>query len=240
MKHREKVIFENAMKAVIALMTAIVFFGESVSAFAQGQVNFSNAGPGVNAPISDASGNRIIGPSPYVADLFWSTDTNAPMDNLTPASQNTPFSSVTNYGGGYFFGGSITLPWTTILAQVRVWDTRFGTTYYGARDKGGEFGFSNLIIVVPDPAPGQPSPLTGLESFQLQRLPHVASVVTTTNTIVFSWPTEQTTYAVQQNPDISQSNWVTLPNQPVTVGQQQQVILPVPSIGRMFYRLVSQ
>jgi len=228
------------MKAVFILSAVIVLFGKPVSSIAQGQVAFSNAGPGLNAPISNASGDRIIGPSPYVADLFWSTDTNAPMDNLTPVGQNSQFSTVTNFGGGYFFGDSITLPWVPILAQVRVWDTRFGATYYEAIGQGGEFGFSNLIIVVPDPAPGQPSPLTGLESFQLQRLPHVTTLLTTTNTIVLSWQTQQTAYAVQQNPDLSPGNWTTLAITPVTIGQQQRVVTPVTNTARMFYRLVSQ
>ena len=64
--------------------------------------------------------------------------------------------------------------------------------------------------------------------------------LTATNTIVFSWLTEQTAYLLQQNPDLSPTNWVTLSNTPVTVGQQQQVVLPVPTTGRMFYRLISQ
>jgi len=162
------------------------------------------------------------------------------MDSLEAAGIDTPFSNT--QGGGYFFGGAIALPVGTVptLAQVRVWDTNYGSDYYQARDTGGEFGFSNLIIVYPSVPPGTATTLFGLEGFQLQRLPRVTTVLTTTNTIVFSWSTELTTYAVQQNPDLSPTNWTTLPNTPTTIGQQQQVILPVPSNGRMFYRLVSQ
>jgi len=175
---------------------------------------------------------------PYVADLFWSTDTTAQADSLNAAGFNALFSTLPGYfnGGGKDLGVGI----VPVLCQVRVWDTNYGSTYYQARDKGGEFGFSNLIIITPSPPPGTATPLLGLKGFQLQQLPNLTAVATATNTIVFSWPTEQTTYAVQQNPDFSPNNWVTLPNQPVTVGQQQQIILLVPSIGRMFYRLISQ
>jgi hypothetical protein len=126
------------------------------------------------------------------------------------------------------------------VAQVRVWDTTYGSTYYQARDNGGEFCFSNLITIAPSVPPGTATPLFGLQGFQLQRLPHLTSTLTTTNTILFSWPIEVTSYAVQQNPDLWPTNWVTLPNTPVTVGQQQQVTVPLPSSGKMFYRLVSQ
>ena len=207
--------------------------------FGQGQIDFANyyGGGALNAPVTNAAGDRIIGP-PYVAHFFWSSNSQATMDSLEPAGFDTPFSNA--QGGGYFFGGSIDLPLGPILAQVRVWDTNYGSGYYEARDKGGEFGYSNLIIAYPTVPPPTAMPLFGLEGFQLQRLPQVTSALTTTNTIVFSWPTEQTVYAVQQNPDLLSSNWTTLSITPLTVGNEQQVIIPVPQSGRMFYRLVSE
>jgi len=200
-------------------------------------IAFQNLASGVDAPVTNAIGNRIVSPSPYVADLFWSTNAEASMDSLTSFNMPVQFSST----AGYFFGGGRTAgPPIPTLVQVRVWDATYGSTYYEARDKGGEFGFSNLITITPSVPPGTATPLFGLEGFQLQRLPRFATTVSTTNTILFSWPVEQTAYAVQQNPDLWPTNWVTLPNTPVTVGQQQQVVVPLPSSGKMFYRLVSQ
>ena len=224
-----------------AFLTFFLIPATASVALGQGEITFSNGALGVNAPISDASGNPIIGPGPYIADLFWSPNTNAAMDILSAAGAETGFSSNSMNGGGYFFG-LVTLPVGEIpvVVQVRVWDTNYGTTYYSARDSGGEFGFSNLIIVVPDLPPGQPSALAGLQSFKLQRLPHVTTLLTTTNTIVLSWQTQQTAYAVQQNPNLSPTNWTTLAITPVTIGQQEQVITPVTNTARMFYRLVSQ
>ena len=219
-----------------AWIASILLFSTASVAVAQGQVDFANSAAGLNAPVSDASGKPISGGS-YVADLFWTTSTNAPMDSLTPAGHNTPF-----LGGGYFLGGTITFPGETIvrlLVQVRVWDTTYGSTYYQARDNGGEFGFSNSFFVVPDPPPGTPSVLYGLQSFQLQRLPHLTVSPATTNAILLSWPLEVTTYAVQQSLDLSPTNWVTLTNTPLVVGSQNEVTVPNPP-ARMFYRLVSQ
>ena len=226
------------------LVASTLLFGTTAVAVAQlgGFVDFSNLTPAANAPVSDASGKPIIG-GPYVADLFWSANTNAPMDALTPAGDKTPFTSFDNSGPGYFFGGAITFhsvyAGVRILVQVRAWDTTYGSSYYEARDNGGEFGFSNSFLAVPTVPPSIPWYLYGLQSFQLQRLPHLTIAPATTNTILLSWPVEVTTYAVQQSLDLSPTNWITLTNTPVVVGSQSEIILPNPP-ARMFYRLVSQ
>jgi hypothetical protein len=220
-------------------IASLVFFGTTLVAVAQGHLFVANFGGGVNAPISDASGNRIMWPSPYVADLFWSTDTSALMDEMIAVGQNTPFFASTNLGAGYFVGGDVTLPAGYILAQIRVWDTNYGSTYYEARDNGGEFGFSNLIIAIAFPPPGGPGFLVGLKSFQLQRLPHLRLSTTLTNTLLFSWTTNITNYALQQNNGFNATNWITLTNRPVVVASQNQVTIPKPQ-ATMFYRLVSQ
>jgi hypothetical protein len=198
---------------------------------------FQNFWQFVDAPVTNVAGERIAEPSPYVADLFWSTNTEASVDGLAAFNLPVQFSSMP----GYFFGGPRTAgPPINTLVQVRVWDATYGSNYYEARDNGAEYGYSNLLIVTPDLPPGPGAYLGGLQGFQLQRLPRLTNTVTSTNSIVFSWPTEQTTYALQENPDLSPTNWTTLTNRPTTVGQNQQVILPVPPASRMFYRLVSQ
>jgi len=207
----------------------------------QGQIAFGNLFKGyVNAPISDAAGQLITWPSPYVADLFYSSNTHALMDELIATGQPVDFLAPTNYGAGYFFLRTVTLPVVgVILAQVRAWDTNYGSTYYEARDKGGEFGFSNLILTDAGAPPGVPGLLIGLQSFQLQRLPRLNIRSTAANTLLFSWPTNITAYALQQNGGFNTSNWATLPKPPVVVGSQNQVTIPNPSETR-YYRLVSQ
>jgi len=215
------------------------FLATSFWSFGQAAINFANIGFTINAPVTNAAGNLIVG-SPYVAHFFWSSNMQSAMDNLEPAGSDTPFSNF--QGGGYFLGGSLGLPIgeIPILAQVRAWDTNYGSEYYQARDNGGEFGFSNLIIAHPSLPPGTATPLFGLEGFQLERLPHVTTLLTTTNTIMLGWQTQQTSYAVQQSADLSPTNWTTLAITPVTIGQQEQVVIPVTNTPRMFYRLVSR
>jgi hypothetical protein len=234
------------MKAAIA---SFVLLWSAFIATAQlqccGEVAFANFGPGFNAPISDAAGQLIAWPSPYVADLFYSNNTNAVMDDLIDAGKTADFSASTNYGAGLFVGGIVFLPvdFATVdflvLAQVRVWDTSYGSTYYEARDKGGEFGFSNLIIATAWPPPGSPGFLIGLQSFQLQRLPRLSISPTPTNSIVFSWPTNITSYALQQNSNLNTANWTTFTNVPAVVCPQNEVIIPKPQQG-IFFRLISQ
>lgn len=231
------------MKAAIA---SLLFLGTTAVATAQlqccGEVAFGNFGLlSLDAPISDAAGQLITWPSPYVADLFYSNNTNALMDDLIDTGTTVGFT----YGAGLFFYGIVRLPvdFATVdflvLAQVRVWDTNYGSTYYEARDKGGEFGFSNLIVATAWPPPGSPGFLTGLQSFQLQRLPHLAIGPTLTNTFLFTWPTNFTTYALQLNSRLDSTDWTTLTNAPIVVGSQNQLTLPKAQ-GTMFYRLISQ
>lgn len=223
------------------LISALLLFESTGSAAAQGigEVTFSNFGGGVNAPVFDATGNPITAPSPYVADLFWSVNTNATMDELTAVGDMTPFAGAASFGSGYFFGGSVNLPSIYILAQVRAWDTNYGSTYYTARDHGGEFGFSNLIVVFPAPAPGTPTPLTGLQSFRLQRLPRLSISLTPTNTLLFLWPAEVSSYGLQQNSRFDAAGWTSLTNAPILAGSENELILPKPPES-VFFRLISQ
>jgi hypothetical protein len=57
-----------------------------------------------------------------------------------------------------------------------------------------------------------------------------------TNTLVFTWTSSTTGYILQANTSLSSTNWVTLTNAPVTVGSNNQIILPTPA-SNQFYRL---
>lgn len=226
------------------LLTCLILVLVSIISVAQNKTVFSNVGPsGIpNAPVSDASGNLIGTGRPYVADFFWSTQLDTPMDSLMPYGKDTPFQSLTNgtTHDGYFFGGVVQFVLAgDILAQVRVWDTNFGSTYYEARDNGGEFGYSNIITNFPIPPPASPNYLLGLQSFQLQRLPRLSISPTPTNALLFTWPTNITSYSLQENSDLNMANWTTLTNATAVVGSQIQVTITKPQ-STMFYRLISQ
>src|SRR5882724_1041337 len=128
-------------------------------AFAQGTLVFANLAGGVNAPITNAAGLRIVGPGNFVADLYYSANTSATTDSLIAAGFNQIFSTTTaGGGGGYFLGGTKALTGVTgaIEAQVRVWDITKGATYAAALANGSDWGVSSpifLTLTLPPAAP---------------------------------------------------------------------------------------
>jgi len=87
---------------------------------------------------------------------------------------------------------------------------------------GGNFsligGFWSLLAV---PTPGAP-----LLTIQLS----------TTNTAIISWPSPSAGFTLQQNSDLSTTNWIAAP-QPVTDNGTNKFILVDPPTGNRFYRL---
>ena len=79
-------------------------------------------------------------------------------------------------------------------------------------------GFWSLIAVPAPPAP--PLSIT----------------LTTTNTVLISWPYPSTGFNLEQNGTLGATNWVSVPNAPVQVGAQWHVVVAPPA-GNSFYRL---
>jgi hypothetical protein len=163
------------MKKIVALMALL---GTASAGLAQGTLNFSSFATGVNAPATNVFGTRITagtapGGASYVAGLFFSTSTNAASSDLQFAGFTVPFSTLTLSGGGYFLGGARTINGASgaVVAQVRVWDLSRGTSYDTARNGGGEYGESNLILVNLALPPAPPPPMTGLQGFGLKIIP---------------------------------------------------------------------
>src|SRR5688572_10783867 len=114
--------------------------GLTSATFAQGTLIFANLAGGVNARVTNvATGAGITSPA-YLADLYFSTTTSTSTDALQAAGFNVPFSTTTAGGGGYFLGGTRTVPGATgtIIAQVRVWDSSLGATFEAVRAIGLE------------------------------------------------------------------------------------------------------
>ncbi len=74
------------------------------------------------------------------------------------------------------------------------------------------------------------------DRFQPQAPPLTISL-TATNTVLISWPSPYSGFALQQNSNLNTTNWVTLTNTPIAVGSQYQVTIPPPT-GNQFYRLM--
>jgi hypothetical protein len=157
------------------LLLTVGLLGLASGAFAQGTLVFANLASGVNAPVTNKLTGVRLTTVNWMADLYFSNNTNAPTDSLQAAGFNVPFSTTTSGGGGgYFLGGTRTVTGApgTIVAQVRVWDSQFGSTFELARANPNAFtGVSGTVLVnlaiPPAPAP----PLTGLTSFGVAPIP---------------------------------------------------------------------
>jgi hypothetical protein len=66
--------------------------------------------------------------------------------------------------------------------------------------------------------------------------PQLNFSVLPTSQLIFTWTSSTNGFLLQANASLATSNWVTLTNQPVTVGSGNQIVLPAPS-ANVFYRL---
>ena len=74
-------------------------------------------------------------------------------------------------------------------------------------------------------------------SIQTQGSPLLSVFVTSTNTVVVSWPAPSTGFSLQQNSNLSTTNWSSVTNVVQNAGGNNQVTI-APPIGNRFYRLV--
>lgn len=149
----------------------------AVAANAQGVINFSSASSGVNArfatsPLSSGGSNLLANvDTAFRADLFWAAGTTTvgvDAGSLSGAGFNQLFSSVAAQRG-FFSGGSKTIdgaaPGAQIVAQVRVWDTSFGTFAAAQQAAGAQWFASGLFLITPAlTPPNTPPNLIGLGS----------------------------------------------------------------------------
>lgn len=161
------------MKRKIALLVALAVSAASV--MAQGTINWQNGGPGVNAPVGDASaGNVLLNGAAYSADLFWALGTVTDANLLQSAGLSTPFAS--GASAGYFFGGVQTLTGVAIGAvitvQVRAWRTADGASWLAASTPQGAWHGQGNLIQVPLGGGTTPPPyMAGLTAFNLTANP---------------------------------------------------------------------
>jgi len=141
-----------------------------VSAFAQGTLNFANAGVGFQAKVTDTDHTTGLSGGAFSADLYWAAGTVTDSTLLNALNAPATFSTVASQAG-FFFGGTRTIPGAaggaTITAQVRVWDTASGSSWQAASGvNGARVGESILFQVkLADPTtspPGIPTALTGI------------------------------------------------------------------------------
>jgi MYXO-CTERM domain-containing protein len=152
-------------KALVAIAALLI----SVSAYAQGQINFNtHVGTGASATV-DA---RVFNPDGSAAiagygQLFivngaGSTATYTPLVDLNGGATAFRTSAA---GAGYFNGGGVTAPSAggTYNIVLRAWQGAAGSTYDSATVKGQ----SAVLSVVLTEAPAIPNDLVGLTGFTM-------------------------------------------------------------------------
>ncbi len=66
--------------------------------------------------------------------------------------------------------------------------------------------------------------------------PQLCIGLSSSNTVVLSWPVASEPFTLQESPDFTMTNWTSVTNAPTVIGQQNQVVLPRSS-GNKCYRL---
>lgn len=184
-----------------------------------GGLGFSGITPSVGLEFN------IYGPNTPGIALRVNGATGGPYSPTTPVniSSGNPIAAALNYNGATL---SLSL---TDLVTAATFNTNFSgdlptllgtnTAYVGFTGASG--GVASKQIVT---------------NFFFASLPKVSIQRTTTNTLVFAWPTLVGDFVLQQNTNLTGGTWIAVPNPVALVNGQNQVVLP-PGPVNHFYRL---
>ena len=100
---------------------------------------------------------------------------------------------------------------------------------------------TNLSLTFPGSMEGHTGTAIIAPNFEFQDgiLPPVLNITLTNNDVLISWSATYTGYSLQENNNFTATNWVTTTNSVVSIGGQNQVLIPLPS-NNNFYRIKSQ
>jgi len=231
------------MKTLL-LLTSIAL--AAVHSFAQGTLIFANLGTRLDAPVTNWDGTRLAGYM-FAADLWWAPGTVTDSKQLMELGAPAVFISE-----GYFLGGTRLIPGTVggtvITAQVRAFGGVAGCPPFAWDCDSSVYqeGDSALMQLTLTSGPEPPASLNGLTPFGIsppttRSAPRCIVNSIVGDRLVLSWPPSSVaaSFVLQQNSDLTTTNWVTITTTPILVGREFQIAIPVPR-GNMFYRLVSQ
>jgi hypothetical protein len=148
------------------LVFLTVVSAATVSATGQGTLNFSNSGPGLNAPVFDSDGVTGLQGPMWMADLYWAGGSVKDSSLLTDLGQPANFSTVPSEAG-LFFGGPRTINGlggsSTITAQIRVWNAVDGSGWLQASQNPSAMIGESMLFQVRLADPNSiPTTMTGL------------------------------------------------------------------------------
>jgi hypothetical protein len=78
-----------------------------------------------------------------------------------------------------------------------------------------------------------------IAAVQTPGAPLLSIILTTTNSVLISWPLPADGWVLKENADLNTTNWVSVAQTPEEVGGRKQVVISPPA-GSRFYRLHKQ
>jgi len=181
------------MKRLLSLAFALA---AGVSAFSQGQINFSNGAAGVNAPIFDTDGTTKLSGAAFIAQLYAGAAGTA-WDSLSAITPTATFGTGASAGyltsvlGGGFRTIGIVPVGSQAAFQFRVWSANFATWDAAwAAYQGGDLtvkvgvngwagtGLPSTVLTSTALGGGASTPpnMVGLTSFSLQAVPEPSTI----------------------------------------------------------------
>jgi uncharacterized repeat protein (TIGR02543 family) len=200
--------------------------------FGQTEVSEDGVASAQSGPIvSYFNGNTVVGQHTWlqtVADIsqtmqlaFWWNVSSDPPATLSFAVDETELESISGEAVGWqnvqttLPPGRHTLTWTYSKGPV---DVPTGVPFTDS-------GWVDEVSLVPTNA-APPAPVLSIE-------------LTSSNTVLLSWPAPSVGYSLQQNFGLYATNWLSVTNPVGLIDSQNQVII-VPASNREFYRLIFQ
>jgi hypothetical protein len=166
------------------------------------------------------------------------TPTNKRRDNETRKGTNKFRSAGTTW--------KLLLLWWLLVAAVTVRAQRFDIDVFTISSGGAHHrGVYSLSATIGQPDAGALSAAdirfdggfwSVVAAIQTTNAPRLSVKRSAMNTIIISWAAASTGFELQQNPDLNPANWTAVGTPPLTVGEEKQVMVPMP-LGRRFYRL---
>ena len=152
----------------------LLLAASTTSTLAQGRITFASYGSGLSCryalPADHPLGGQYLTAqlSQFRADLFWTPGTSTVGMSATDLTNQChyfqAFSSVAASAGYFFAGTRYVTNWVSgpIVAQVRVWDTSYGTYSQARQAPLAAWHESPLIVVTPTLIPTPAPYLVGL------------------------------------------------------------------------------
>ena len=153
------------------ILTVALGLATSFGAFAQGQFNLANGAPGVDAPISDASG-ALLADTGFWIQAYTAAGAGQAEGSLT--ALGSPFRAATGVAG-YFFPGATAVPGSAsgevVTVQIRAWSDNVTSYEAAIATPLSEAGMSNAIDITLAGGTTPLNDMVGLTSFQLSVVP---------------------------------------------------------------------